>query len=324
MSDERVPEKSKKDIPGSGEKKEIRKEPKLLGKIILVVVLVGVIIGGSIWAVNTIGYVGTDDAAIDGNQIKLSSRMLGRINSIQVTEGQKVKSGDVLVTLDATDLKAQEAQAEASLAFARQNLVLAKISLDKTRDDSLRIQNLYKSGATTKESYDHAMSALDAAQAQFTLSQTQVDTSLAQIGVLKAQLMNTILSTPISGTVDTITLVNGDVVQPGQTILSVNNLDDIWVIANLEETKINRIAVGSPVTMTVDSYGGRVFHGKVELIRAGIVAPAFQIGDFTKTTQRVPVKIRFTDSVSGVTFLPGMSVVVKIRTTNGLPALFGN
>jgi membrane fusion protein (multidrug efflux system) len=245
--------------------------------------------------------------------------MLGRISGIAATEGQKVSEGDVLVSLDSTDLHAQVTQAEASLAVARQNLVLSKVNLDKTRYDSLRIQNLYKTGATTRENFDHAQSSLDSAEAQYTLSQTQVDTSLAQIGVLKAQLLNTSLSTPISGTVDKITLVTGDVVQPGQTILSVNNLDDIWVIANLEETKINKIYIGSPVTMTVDSWGSRTFKGKVELIRSGIVAPAFQIGDFTKTTQRVPVKIRFTESIADLNLLPGMSVVVKIRTKAKLP-----
>lgn len=256
---------------GAAPKKQIRKGPKLAGTVILVVVALGAIIGGSLWAINTIGYVGTDDAAIDGKQVKLSSRMLGRISSILATEGQQVKQGDVLVTLDATDLHAQEAQA----------------------------------------------------QAQYTLAQTQVDTAIAQLGVIKAQLLNTSLSTPISGTVDKISMVNGDVVQPGQAILSVNNLDDIWVTANLEETKIGKITVGSEVTMTIDAFGGRVFHGTVELIRAGIVAPAFQIGDFTKTTQRVPIKIRFTDPIDGIKLLPGMSVVVKIRTTASLPAFLG-
>jgi len=301
-------------------KKEIRKGPKVLGTIILVVVLIAAAIIGSNWAINTIGYVSTDDAAIDGKQVKLSSRTLGRITDISATEGQKVTEGDVLVTLDSTDLHAQVTQAEASLAVARQNLVLSKVNLDKTRDDSLRIQNLYKNGAATRESFDHAQSSLDSADAQYTLSKTQVDTSLAQIGVLKAQLLNTTLSTPISGTVDKITLSIGDVVQPGQTILSVNNLDDIWVIANLEETKINKIFIGSPVTMTIDAWENRTFHGTVELIRSGIVAPAFQIGDFTKTTQRVPLKIRFNEPVTGLNLLPGMSVVVKIRTNAKLPS----
>lgn len=299
--------------------KEIRKGPKTLGTIILAVLAIVALVGGTIWAVNAIGYVSTDDAAIDAIQIKLSSRILGRISAIAVTEGAKVESGDTLVALDATDLKAQAAQAEASLAYARQNLVLAKINLDKTRGDSERVQVLYKSAAATRESYDHSINALEAAQAQFDLAGAQVATAVAQLGVIKAQLLNTTLSAPIAGTVDKISLSVGDVVQPGQTILSVNDLDDVWVIANLEETKIGRIGIGSPVKITVDAYGKHDFAGTVELVRAGIVPSSFQIGEFTKTTQRIPVKIRITSIPEGVTLIPGMSVEVKIRTNPTMP-----
>lgn len=304
----------------NGAKKEIRKGPKIVGTIILIVLVIVGLCAGTVWGIDAIKYVSTDDAAIDGQQIKLSSKMLGRVSAITVIEGQHVESGDVLVTLDATDLRAQQTQAETSLAYARQNLALAKINLDKTRDDSVRTQNLFKNAAATRESYNHAKSAFDSAQAQLTLAQAQVDTSVAQLGVIKAQLLNTSLSTPISGTVDKITLVVGDVAQPGQTILSVNNLDDIWVVANLEETKIGRIQSGARVKMTVDAHGSRAFEGKVEMIRSGIVPPSFQIGEFTKTTQRIPVKIRFVNPSPGTLLLPGMSVEVKIRTTSPLPA----
>jgi membrane fusion protein (multidrug efflux system) len=119
--------------------------------------------------------------------------------------------------------------------------------------------------------------------------------------------------------VEKITLNAGDLAQSGQTILSVNNLESVWVTANLEETKIGKIVVGAEVRINVDAYNGRPFQGEVEMIRSGIVPPAFQIGEFTKTTQRVPVKIRFDAPLEGATLLPGMSVEVKIRTTTKLP-----
>ena len=57
----------------------------------------------------------------------------------------------------------------------------------------------------------------------------------------------------------------GDVVQPGQTIYTINDLDRLWVTANFEETKIGRIEIGAPVEVTVDAFGGRTFSGRVEL-----------------------------------------------------------
>lgn len=317
---------SSEDKSGKAEdkKKQVRRGPKIVSRIILIAVLGALAWYGYVKINDMIRYVSTDDASVKGEQYKLSSRMMGRITKIAAKEGDGVKAEDQLVFIDDTDLKAQEAQEKASLAYARKNLELSRINLNRSRDDFNRVKTLYENGAATKESYDHAVSALNSAQAQYNVTQAQIDTSQAQIGVMEAQLKNSVISTPIGGTVDTIPLSEGDLAQPGQTILTVNNLDNIWIIANIKETEISRIEVGSDVKITVDALRNTPFTGKVEEIYAGIVPPAFQIGEFTKTTQRIPVKIRFSGEVgtlnsSGLRLLPGMSVEVKISA--GLPAI---
>jgi membrane fusion protein, multidrug efflux system len=315
-------EKNEKDDgKGGAADKKIRKGPRLLGRVIILAMAVAALGYGAYFWLDSVAYVSTDDAAVDGRQVKLSSKMLGRISEIGAAEGSKVKSGAVLVVLEDKDLKAQEAQAAASVAYARRNLEVAKIALDRSQEDYDRTNRLYAAAATTKENFDHAKKALDAAQAQYSLTQASADTSSAQLGVIETQLANVRISSPIDGTVEKISLFPGDLAQPGQTILSVNNLDTIWVTANLEETKIGRIRVGTKVKMTVDAYPGRIFSGHVELIRPGIVPSAFQIGEFTKTTQRIPVKIAIDSPLDGATLVPGMSVVTKFRTSAALPAL---
>ena len=89
----------------------------------------------------------------------------------------------------------------------------------------------------------------------------------------------------------------------------------------MEETDIARVKSGAQVRITVDAFGRREFPGTVEMIYAGIVAPAFQIGEFTKTTQRIPVRIRFADGTDSLRLLPGMSVEVKIRTPTEVPGI---
>ncbi|MGA2477212.1 MAG: HlyD family secretion protein [Spirochaetia bacterium] len=300
-------------------KKKIRKGPRVVGLIILVVVVIAGACYGGLWWIDSAAYVSTDDAAIDGRQVKLSPKMLGRIGTVLVTEGEKVKAGQLVALLEDKDLRAQEAQAAASLTYAKENLALAKVTLDKSQEDFDRTNKLYAAAAATRESFEHAKSALQTAKAQYTLAEASVDTSTAQLGVIEAQVLNVKITTPIDGTVEKVTLNAGDLVQPGQTILSVNNLDAIWVIANFEETKIGRIRVGAPVKINVDAYNGRPLVGTVDMIRAGIVPSAFQIGDFTKTTQRVPVKITFSSPLDALTMLPGMSVEVKVRTPAKLP-----
>jgi membrane fusion protein (multidrug efflux system) len=293
-------------------KKKRRRGPRVVGLVVLVVLLAAGVYYGRSWLIDTLTYVSTDDAFIDANHVTISAKMLGRIQSITAVEGTKVQPGQVLVVLDDTDLRAQEAQAAASLNYAKQNSVLSKINLDRTQDDFQRTATLYKSGATTREQYEHAVKAVDTANAQFTITEAQVETSNAQLRVIETQILNTRITAPISGTIAKQSLMRGDVVQPGQTIFTVNDLANVWVTANYEETKIGKIRIGAPVQIRVDAYGARPFTGRVSLLGSGIVAPPFSIGDFTKTTQRVPVKILFDSIPESTVLLPGMSVEVKI------------
>jgi membrane fusion protein (multidrug efflux system) len=300
--------------PGGGDEagKKARKGPVLVGTLILIVLVGGGLVFGVRWLVDAVNNVSTDDAAIDGDHVDVSAKTLGRISKLLAVEGDKVAVGTPLVVLDDTDLRAQEAQATASLNYANQNVALSKINLDRADSDAARARTLFGTGATTKEQNDHASNALDAANAQYALALAQVDTAHAQLGVIESQMLNMKIDSPIAGVVDKKSMMPGDVVQPGQTIYTVNDLDRVWVTANFEETKIGRIAVGAPVEINVDAIPGHAFSGKVELIGAGILAPPFSIGDFTKTTQRVPIRISIDGDRSGL--IPGLSVEVKVRT----------
>jgi len=304
-------------------KKKGRRAPIVVGGLILLVLLGVGITFGTFSLIDAINYVSTDDAAINGNQVNVSAKMLGRIKSVMVEEGTKVEAGQLLVLLDDVDLRAQEAQAASSLNYARENLVLARINLDKTRDDFNRTNTLFKDGATTREQYDHAARALETANAQYSIAQAQVDTANAQLGVIEAQLLNTRITAPIAGTIAKKPLMPGELVQPGQTMFAINDLTNIWVTANFEETKIGRIRVGAPVKVTVDAYSSYPFQGRVLQISAAILPPPFSIGEFTKTTQRIPVKIQLEGHPAEMVLLPGMSVEVKIevQSSRGLSIL---
>jgi membrane fusion protein, multidrug efflux system len=292
--------------------KKSRKGPVVFGSIILVLLAgVGLALGGR-WLVDMVNFVSTDDAAIDGDHVNVSAKILGRIARLAAEEGDKVEAGRVIVFLEEADLRAQEAQAVASLNSARRNVELSKINLDRAQADADRTRTLLGSGAATKEQNEHAVSALSAASAQYSIALAQVDTATAQLGVLENQLLNTRIGSPITGVVAKKSMMQGDVVQPGQTIYTINDLDKVWVTANLEETSIGRVELGAAVEVAVDAYPSRVFAGKVALIGAGIVPPAFSIGDFTKTTQRVPVRILLDKTEARL--LPGMSVEVKVKT----------
>lgn len=271
------------------------------------------------------GYVSTDDAFIDGDRVVISSRMLGRITALTVDEGDTVKAGQLLVQLDDTDLQAQAMQAKAEIEYARKNVTVARVGLDLAQDNYNRAVVQFKENVIPQEEFDHLSKALKMAQAQYGLSQARVGTAQAQLEVVQSQLQNTQIMAPVTGVVAKRWALAGDVVQPSQPIFTIFDLQNVWVTANLEETKIAAIRLGDPVEISVDSYGGRHFQGEVIVLGAAaasefsLIPPNNASGNFTKVTQRIPIKISFANFgkdhlESEYLLLPGMSVTVKINT----------
>lgn len=293
-------------------KTEGQKSPMLLSGIILAVLLIAGL-GYFLYWINSTNYISTDQASIEAVHVSVGAKMMGRIRSLAVDEGAKVNAGDLLVQLDDTDLRAQEAQIKAAENSALQNLILAKVNLERARNDFDRTKTLLDTGNATREQYDHAAKALDTANAQYSIAQAQVEAAEAQLGVIETQLGNTRILAPISGVIAQKSMMPGEIVQPGQAIYTINDLSRIWVSANFEETKIRLIHPDQPVEVTVDAYPGHHFKARVAQIGSGIVPPPFSIGESTKTTQKIPVKITFDRIPDSVRFLPGMSAEVKVK-----------
>ncbi|MGZ8493083.1 MAG: HlyD family secretion protein, partial [Gemmatirosa sp.] len=113
----------------------------------------------------------------------------------------------------------------------------------------------------------------------------------------------------------------GQLVQPGQTLMSIVADTGVWITANYKETQLRDLRVGQPVELEVDAYDGATIAGVVESIgsatgaRFALLPPDNATGNFTKVVQRVPVRIRVTRGLGAERPLrPGMSVVAHART----------
>jgi membrane fusion protein (multidrug efflux system) len=289
--------------------------------IILIAAVLGIY-----WYIGQLAYVSTDDAFIDGNDLSVSTKILGRITMLTVDEGDSVKQGQLLVQLDSTDLKAQENQAKAALNLSRENIKLSYVILAKAQDDFNRAEQQFKDNVIPKEQYDHLQKALEIAKAQLNIDRTKIGSAQAQLNVIKAELLNTSIYSPMNGVVGKRWVFKGDVVQPSQPIFTIFDLKNIWVTADLEETKLSSINLGDNVEISVDAYPDQKFAGKVYQIGSNtasqfsLIPPANASGNFTKVTQRVPIKISIQpvtesgqpDSPKNLNLLPGMSVEIKI------------
>ncbi len=296
-------------------------------------------------------YISTDDAHVESDNVQISSKILGRIASLHAIEGDTIRKNTLLVELDSLDLLAQKSQtlamlgqadaqmsqAKAKLSYDTENIKVFEVANDKAKEDFERAKVQVAGDVITKEQYDHLKKAfettkatLEAAKTQLSVSRAQVESANksvelagAQIRVIETQLTHTKLYAPFDGIIAKRWLLAGDIAQPGQAIFSLSGQKERWVIVYLEETKMADIHLNQTAKFTIDAFGNKEFKGKIFSIGAS-TASLFSLipannasGNFTKVTQRVPVKISIDSDDKGsdlkkIGILPGMSVVVKI------------
>jgi membrane fusion protein (multidrug efflux system) len=336
------------------EKRELDKETKKKGikvYIPLVLVVLVVLAGSWYWYREYQKYIKTDDAHIDSDNVAISSKILGRIMHLYADEGDSVKKGMLLVDLDSIDLIAQIHQAialknqnaaaltqtEAKYRFDLESMKIPEVGLEKAKEDFDRAKRQLAGQVITKEAYDHANKALataiaqnDAARSQLKVSKAQsssaaaaIESAQAQVNVLQTMLRNTKLYAPVDGIIAKRWLLTGDITQPGQSIMTLNNNKRLWVSVYLEETKVAGLRINQQAKFDIDAYPDVVFTGKVISIGSNtaaqfsLIPPNNAAGNFTKVTQRIQVKVSIdgTESrakLSAYKLLAGMSVVMKI------------
>ena len=131
------------------------------------------------------------------------------------------------------------------------------------------------------------------------------------------QLSYATIVAPIDGVVTRKAVQIGQIVQPGQSLLTIVPLQDVWVTANFKETQLAEVRVSQRAEIHVDTYG-RSFEGHVDSIAAAtgaklsLLPPENATGNFVKIVQRIPVKIVLDHAPSGVVFRPGMNVDATI------------
>jgi membrane fusion protein (multidrug efflux system) len=212
-------------------------------------------------------------------------------------------------------------QAEAQVAQAQANAEKAHADLD-------RIKPLADKDIVPKQALDAAEAAARAADAALAAAQAALLGADARVAAARAardqaalNLSYTRITAPSEGVVSKKSVELGQLVQPGQPLMSEVPLSDVWVTANLKETQMADVTPGDPVDFTVDAYGSRHFSGQVESLspatgaRFSLLPPDNATGNFTKVVQRIPVRIRLAGKNDPARPLrPGMSVVVTITT----------
>jgi membrane fusion protein (multidrug efflux system) len=257
-------------------------------------------------------------------------------------------------TLSNAQASLRAAQQEVTASQARLREAEAQYKL--AADDVRRLAQLVKKDEIPQQRYDTAVTteqqaaaSVDAARAavanaqshvaqaeamvqgaqtvpqQLAITRAKAGSAEANVARLQATLQQaelhlqyTVIRAPNTGIVSKKTVEPGEVIQPGQPVLALVNLEDVWVTADFKETQLKNMRPGQPAQIEVDAYG-RTYKGHVDSIggatgaRFSLLPPENATGNYVKVVQRVPVKIVFEKGQDPQHLLrPGMSVVPTV------------
>jgi len=241
---------------------------------------------------------------IEAHESLVSFKVQGRIVDLPVEEGQQVQQGALLARLEDADFKqhvridqatvgVRQSDLALTLAGTRQqevkaseqSVVDAEADLNEKKLDNDRAQRLFAKDEISAQDRDLAATALKRAQAacqaarqryneaqegsrkeDIAIARANLNQAGASLGLSQVNLSYTILRAPSAGVISVRQAELGEVVSPGSPVVTLSDLDHIWLRAYIAETDLGRIRWGQDATVTTDTYPGKQYHGRISFI----------------------------------------------------------
>lgn len=301
----------------------------------------------------------TSRAFVSANVVQIAPRVSGRVTEIMVSDNEVVPAGDLLFQIDDKPFELAVEQARAQLDLATQSInassaqlsaayaqvAQARASLDNSKSESARIEELSERGLVptvqleaSRTQLANAESALDAAEAQAKSAEMSLGVTgdenpqirSAQLGLERAEydLLSTKVVAPRRGVVTNLQLAPGQFVGAGQPALTFIEDEGVWITAELRENQLVEIDAGDRATLVFDADPGSIYEGRVQSLGWGINLGRSQAGglpinapnnQWFEPARRMPVRIEID---GGLDAWPrkarvGGNVSVLIHATGG-------
>ena len=286
---------------------------------------------------------------VEATEYRVSGKVPGRIEYFFADEGDKVRKGDTLALIDSPEVKAKLAQASAAKAAAEaqdskakkgarqeqiqgayelyQKALVGESVMHKSYN---RVKNLYDKGVVTAQKLDEveaqykaAVATTKAAKSQYDMARNgaeEEDKAAAEALVARAEgavseveayLNELYLIAPCDGEVTSRFPKVGELVGSGSPVMSITDLDDVWLTFSIREDKLQDYAIGNTITCEVPALGGTTFQATITYMQARM---SYATWRSTKTTgqfdaKTFEVKARPTGVVANLR--PGMTVLIK-------------
>ncbi|CAN5688748.1 HlyD family secretion protein [soil metagenome] len=236
------------------------------------------------------------------------------------TSAVDVRQKALATTKSDLDLAKLELERTRSLFSSRvineRQLQVAQAAVEKLESQMLQLHAEYEQAQGSLEEAKVEQERIGVIDAQIAALDHQVANLAAQMHQQNVDIEDRTIKSPVPAVIDRTFALPGEYVQSGQRILLLHNPEEVWVEANIKETQVGRLKLGQPVIVSVDAYPNDRFVGKIARIgsattaRFALLPTPNPSGNFTKITQRMPVKIDMVEMPKPLT--PGMMVEVEI------------
>ena len=329
---------------------------RILRPVLMLGGIAVVAVGGGLYWLTGGRYVSVDNAYIRAAKEVIATDVSGIVKEVAVKEGQKVAKGDVLIRLDPRPFEIAVAGAQAALNGMISTLNAMKIEYRRMQRDvdaktaqveadqatHDRLAALVRAGGVTRAEFDNARFQLQANRQALEALKTHAEVHLARLGgdpevdvrtmsdYLQAkarleeaqrQLEHTVMRAPFAGVVTQV-----ESVQPGMYLAAATaamglvSRERLWIEANPKETELTHVNAGDKVAITVDTYPGHRWTGRVESIAPNSgsefsILPAQNTsGNWVKVVQRIPLRIEIDRHQGEPELRSGMSAIAEIDT----------
>ncbi len=293
---------------------------------------------------------------IEAHESLVSFRVQGRIAELPIEEGQEVGQGALLARLEDADYRQRVRMDEAGVGVRESNLALtqagtreqeikaleqnmldAKADFAEKQIDADRAQKLFSKDEVSAQDRDLAATALKRSQAAYEAAQQRhneavegsrkEDIAIAQanlkqaktsLGLSQVDLGYTVLRSPYAGVISVREAELGEVVSPGTPVVTLADLDHIWLRAYIAETDLGRIRWGQDATITTDTYPGKQYHGRISFISP---SAEFTPKSVQTYTERVTLVYRIKIDIDNPNheLKPGMPADARIEAAAASP-----
>ena len=321
----------------------------------MIFVPIGALLGAAQMYLASGGTIDTDNAYVKARLHNISAEIDGKVRSVHVLENERVEKGQVLLDLDREPFEIAKRAAEAELASIRQAIdskrseyrrSLIDIALAKKRIAYLKTQHdrkkkLRARGVSSVAQLDEATFQLRIAEEELhAVEETRrklltdlggnlevaatkhpsVRRALAALDRVMLDLRRTRVLAPASGIVAKINPEPGEGIKAMEPIVLLVDGSDLWIEANLKETKLTHVREGQVAEVTVDTYPDVVWRAIVDSIAPAtgaefaLLPPQNASGNWIKVVQRLPVRMTVMDKKEGLSLRSGMTASVSIWT----------